>query len=173
MTMTYIKVFLDSLNMIEPLNNEERGRLFTALLQYAQTQETPALEGNERFLFPTFRAQLDREAANYQTLCQTNRANGSLGGRPRKKPDGFSETQKSQDKEKDKDKEEDKEKDKEKEKDKDYLFSGAGRPRQRKNNSNRYFSSTPTDYAQAREDIARMKKYLQDLRNQQEPPDGS
>ena len=157
MTMTYIKVFLDSLNMIEPLNNEERGRLFTALLQYAQTRETPALEGNERFLFPTFRAQLDREAASYQTLCQTNRANGSLGGRPRKKPDGFSETQKSQDKEKDK----------------DYLFSGAGRPRQRKNNSNRYFSSTPTDYAQAREDIARMKKYLQDLRNQQEPPDGS
>ena len=94
MALTYIKIFIDSLDAIAPLDDGEQGRLFRALLTYAKTGEAPALEGNERFLFPMLRAQLDREAANYESVCRTNRANGALGGRPRKKPSGFPETEK-------------------------------------------------------------------------------
>ena len=107
MPKSYIKVFIDLLDSIEPLDDAEKGRLFTALLNYAKDGKTPELPGNERFLFPMIKAQLDRDAASYEVRCETNRANGSLGGRPRK---GSSETEKSQDKEKEKEKEEDKDK---------------------------------------------------------------
>ena len=48
--MTYIKLFVDYLDAIEPLGDAERGRLFTALLDYARTGEAPRLSGNERFI---------------------------------------------------------------------------------------------------------------------------
>ena len=61
MDVTYIKVFVDYLDAIEPLGDAERGRLFTALLEYARTGEAPQLGGNERFIFPMMRAQIDRD----------------------------------------------------------------------------------------------------------------
>ena len=98
--LSYIKIFLDCLETMEPLDDGERGRLFTALLQYAKTGQIPALQGNERFLFPVLRAQLDRDAQSYQRVCQTNRENGRLGGRPPRNPAGFPQTQ-EKDQEKD------------------------------------------------------------------------
>lgn len=59
--ITYIKVFVDYLDAIEPLGDAERGRLFTSLLTYARSGEVPQLNGNERFLFPMMRAQIDRD----------------------------------------------------------------------------------------------------------------
>ncbi len=116
--MTYLKLFLDYLDAIEPLGDAERGRLFTALLQYARTGEAPQLSGNERFVFPMIRAQIDRDSAEYAQFVDKQRANGAKGGRPRTRPapEGpgiFEKTQKSQDKGKDKDegKDEGKEKD--------------------------------------------------------------
>ena len=61
--VVYIKLFVDYLDAIEPLSDAERGRLFTALLEYARTGEVPRLTGNERFLFPMMRAQIDRDLA--------------------------------------------------------------------------------------------------------------
>lgn len=61
MELTYIKVFVDYLDAIELLGDAERGRLFTALLEYGRTGVAPQLGGNERFLFPMMRAQIDRE----------------------------------------------------------------------------------------------------------------
>lgn len=116
----YFKAFHSYLKSIEPLNDSERGRLFTAMLEYSITGEAPVLKGNERFIFPTMKENLDREIKSYRDSVEINRANGSLGGRPPKNqktdrflknPSGFSKTQ-----DKDKDKEEEKEKDKEKEK---------------------------------------------------------
>ena len=117
--MTYIKLFVDYLDAIEPLGDAERGRLFTALLQYAGTGEVPQLSGNERFLFPMMRAQIDRDNAEYQMFLTKQAENGKKGGRPAKKketpksqqnpnnPPLFSETQKSKDKDKDEDKDKD------------------------------------------------------------------
>ena len=156
MALTYIKVFIDTLDLIEPLNNEERGRLFTALLEYARTGETLAAEGNERFLFPVLKAQLDREAVNYEKMCETSRANGRLGGRPKKNPAGFSETQ---------DKENDKDKNKDKDKDKDYLLGGAARPAQKRPyHKSRGPAPRPASPETVRAELADMERYLEKLR---------
>lgn len=82
--LTYFKLFFDSQELLEPLDDAERGRLFSALLHYARTGEVPALSGGERYIFPVFRQQLDRDQAEYEQLSQRRRANGAKGGRPRK-----------------------------------------------------------------------------------------
>jgi len=130
MGFDYFCAYHDMLETLEPLNDGEKGRLFTACLLYSKTGEVPQLNGNERFIFPSLKAQIDRDKAKYDARCEKNRENGIKGGRPTK-TEWFSEkpkkterflqkpnkTQKTQDKEKDKekDKEEYKEKEKEKE----------------------------------------------------------
>ena len=109
MAREYFKAFHSYLESIEPLSDAERGRLFTAMLEYSISGKVPDLQGNERFVFPTMRANLDREIARYAENAETNRTNGAKGGRPKKtektkpvfeKPKSF---KKSQDKDKDKD----------------------------------------------------------------------
>lgn len=68
------------LKSIEPLNDAERGRLFTALLEYSSTGAAQELRGNERILFPTMKEQIDRDAAKYEARCAKNRENGAKGG---------------------------------------------------------------------------------------------
>ena len=110
-----MKLFVDYLDAVEPLGDAERGRLFTALMKYARTGEAPQLGGNERFLFPMMRAQVDRDKAEYQGFCEKQAEKGKKGGRPKspktprapEKATGFFKTQKSQDKEKDKDEDKD------------------------------------------------------------------
>ena len=109
--MVYVKLFVDYLDAIEPLGDAERGRLFTALLEYARTGEVPQLGGNERFIFPMMKAQLDRDAASNMELSEKRAAAGSLGGK--QKQANLANCSKSY---QDKDKEEDKDKDKEEDK---------------------------------------------------------
>ncbi|MDE6881072.1 MAG: hypothetical protein K2P20_06900 [Oscillospiraceae bacterium] len=158
MALAYLKLFWDALESLESLSPAERGNLLTALLQYGKTGIVPELPGNERFLFPMFRAQMDRDAAQYDRLCETQRTNGIRGGRPRKKPAGFSETQKTQEEEKD----QEKEKDKEKEEDKDLL------PPQPPRRGGRRRRKAPP--AQVPEDplgdMVRMERFLLQLRKE-------
>lgn len=83
----YIKLFLDYLDALEPLSDAERGRLFTALLEYGRTGEAPHLTGNERFLFPMMRAQIDRDFAAWRekddTLHEVRADAGRKGGQAR------------------------------------------------------------------------------------------
>lgn len=109
--MVYVKLFVDYLDAIEPLGDAERGRLFTALLEYARTGEVPQLGGNERFIFPMMKAQLDRDAASTMELSEKRAAAGSLGGK--QKQANVANGNKSY---QDKDKEEDEDKDKEEDK---------------------------------------------------------
>lgn len=153
--MTYIKVFVDWLEAIEPLSDAERGRLFTRLLEYAKTGEVPKMKGNERFLFPVLKMQIDRDSASYDARCEANRANGRLGGRPRKDAAASAETEKSQEKEEDK----------EKEKDKDFS-KGAGAPGEKKWGRKK----APAPRRESPEDVAagkrRMEKFLLELRRE-------
>lgn len=109
--MKYLKVFTDFADAMEELGDAERGRLFTAMLKYAETGAAPDFRGNERFIWPVAKLQIDRMAAECEGKAKTSRENGSKGGRPKKtqgnpkNPVGFSKTQKSQDKDNDKDKE--------------------------------------------------------------------
>lgn len=117
--MVYIKLFVDYLDAIEPLGDAERGRLFTALLEYAKTGEAPQLGGNERFIFPMMKAQLDRDNATKEELS-IKRSNAAKASKSKQNEHLLANAHI------DKDKEEDKDKDKDKE-----VYIGDKRPRTR------------------------------------------
>ena len=75
MARAFFQAYHSYLEMLEPLTEAQRGRLFTALLQYSISGEEPALRGNERFVFPTMRQQIDRDARHYEEKCAVNRQN--------------------------------------------------------------------------------------------------
>jgi DnaD/phage-associated family protein len=58
---------------LETLNDAECGRLFRALLNYSKTGAISELRGNERFVFPSMKQQIDRDAEKYQAKCDKNR----------------------------------------------------------------------------------------------------
>ena len=80
MAMEYFKAFHSYLDSIAPLNFSERGRLFTALLEYSKTGIVPELTGNERFLFPTLQANIEREKEKYAETCKARSTAGKKGG---------------------------------------------------------------------------------------------
>lgn len=84
MARAYFNAYHSFLKAIGPLNDAERGRLFTALLAYSASGEETELPGNERFLFPTMKEQIDRDRARYEARCEQNRRNGAMGGAKRK-----------------------------------------------------------------------------------------
>lgn len=71
--MKYLKVFVDFADKIELLGDAERGRLFTAMLEYASSGAEPDLRGNERFIWPTAKSEIDRQADSYKNICETNK----------------------------------------------------------------------------------------------------
>lgn len=119
MEVTYIKLFVDYLDAIEPLADAERGRLLTALLIYARTGESVDLSGNERYVFPMMRAQIDRDRAAVKEIEDSRRAAGRKGGlssvSSKKKQNKANASKQSKDKEEDQDKDQDKDQDQDKE----------------------------------------------------------
>lgn len=75
--MKYLKVWTSFREVIQSLNDDEKGRLFDMMLAYAETGEEPEKYiGNEAFLFPVAKQQIDLAAERAETLRQ----NGSKGG---------------------------------------------------------------------------------------------
>ena len=115
MAMEYFLAYHSYLEAIEPLSDAERGRLFTALLEYSSTGIAPELRGGERYTFATLKGNIDRDIAKYEAKCAKNRESSAKGGAANAKkwePNGAerlrTEPNGSQEKDKDKDKEEDK-----------------------------------------------------------------
>lgn len=77
MALESFNAYHSYLKAIEPLNEAERGRLFTACLEYSMTGVTPELKGNERFVFPSMAAQIDRDKEKYASRCRKNSENVS------------------------------------------------------------------------------------------------
>lgn len=75
MAREYFCAYHSYLGAMEQLTDEERGRLFTALLAYSQTGEPQQLSGNERFVFPAMRDQIDRDSRKYASKCETQAQN--------------------------------------------------------------------------------------------------
>ena len=98
--MKYLKVFTDFAQSIEPLSDAEKGRLFTAMLEYAETGTEPRFSGNERFLWPTAKTHIDREAA----FCEKQRTNAMKAKPSQTEPNEAKPSQTSQTSQKDKDK---------------------------------------------------------------------
>lgn len=104
--MKYLKVFTDFAEDIEELGDAEIGRLFRAMLSYAETGIAPELKGNERFVWGTARKNIDKQRESYEERCAVNKRiatnryetlrNGTLKHEPCE--------EKEKDKEKDKEK---------------------------------------------------------------------
>jgi hypothetical protein len=75
---SHLKVYFDFEVKAKEYSDEEKGRLLLAMLRYAKDGTEETLTGNERFVFPVFKAQIDEDIKAYDTKV----ANGSRGGRP-------------------------------------------------------------------------------------------
>ena len=78
MARAFLKVYFDFDERTEELSDTERARLLLAMYYYAKTGEKKPLTGNERFLFATFKGEIDRDIAAYNAKVD----NGNKGGRP-------------------------------------------------------------------------------------------
>ena len=78
--MDYLKVWTSFREVLKTLNFDEIGRLFVFMLEYAETGVEPQdFAGNERFLWPVAKQDIDRTVQKNEIL----RVNGLKGGRPR------------------------------------------------------------------------------------------
>lgn len=92
-------VYLDYSKAVNKLSDEDAGKLFKALLEYADSGQEPQLEGSLYAVFAIMQNQLDRDTEKYEQKCARLRENGAKGGRPSRstepdgnqnKPSGFS-----------------------------------------------------------------------------------
>lgn len=75
--MKYLKVWTNFKDVLERLEDDEIGRLFVMMLDYAETGEIPQeFPGNECFIFPVAKQMIDLAAEKVETLRQ----NGAKGG---------------------------------------------------------------------------------------------
>lgn len=78
-------IYHDVRKQVSMLTDEQRGRLFTALLDYSEYgTEDASLDFATALVFAGFQADIDRDAHSYADKCEINRENGKKGGRPRK-----------------------------------------------------------------------------------------
>lgn len=120
MAASYLKLFVDSLEKYQKLNDSEFGRLVRAALRYKATGAEPDDLGREALLWDGMRLDIDRDAEKYERTVAARSEAGKKGGRQKKQKKQmlFLESKKSQDK--------DKEEDKEKEEDITPLLSPQG-----------------------------------------------
>lgn len=74
----YVPIFFDWLEVTEELNATEKGRLIDAIVAYARGGDWQEFaKGNERYLFPAFRGQIDRanEISEVRSRATDNRRN--------------------------------------------------------------------------------------------------
>ena len=77
--MKYLKVWTSFLKVIEPLSDDEKGRLFVLMRKYSDSNEEPAeIAGNERYTWPAAKQMIDLMFEENARLSR----NGKKGGRP-------------------------------------------------------------------------------------------
>jgi len=83
-----ILLYVDSLDILDCLSDEQAGSLFKAIRAHIKG-ETIQLDPIVNIAFIPIKNNLDRDADRYARVCERNKANGIKGGRP-KKPTGLS-----------------------------------------------------------------------------------
>ena len=68
-----VMVYFDVLPAVEKLPAEDAGKLFVAVLRYAQLGEEPNLDGGADLIWALMRPAIDRDAARYEAKCQQQR----------------------------------------------------------------------------------------------------
>lgn len=83
---SYIKLFFSFSEETIALTDAEIGRIIRQMLAYAESGDTDSiLDGNERFLFPVYKSQIDRDVERYSAVSEQRAANGRAGGKKRAK----------------------------------------------------------------------------------------
>lgn len=83
MARTYFKAYHDLLEQLAPYNDAECGRLFRACLEYSRDGTEPELTGNERFIWPSMKAMIDRSVKDYTEICEARAEAGKKGAEAR------------------------------------------------------------------------------------------
>lgn len=94
MAFDYIPLWDRYKALFEAMEPAEIGRLIIAMQDYKDGKE-PRIDGNERFIWPSVRNDIDISRAAYEETCKKRSESGKQGGRP-KKAEGFDEKQKNQ-----------------------------------------------------------------------------
>ena len=90
-------IYIDSLPVLDDLNDEQAGRLFKAISAH-HTGVDLELDSLTKIAFSPFKSQFARDDEKYQRIVERNKNNGLKGGRPKtednqeeaKKPSGLS-----------------------------------------------------------------------------------
>lgn len=161
MAKCYVKAFFDWIEQTAALEDDERGRLFIAILEYARSGIAPDLAGRESILFPVFKSQVDRDLESSAAYAE----NGKKGGKAK----SFNQTEPKLTKVKqtepkfpNKEKEEDKEKDN----DKDEEIKAASPPARAKSSDfDLFWQAYPKKVGKeaARKAFSRVKAPLESL----------
>ena len=85
MARSCVQIYFTSRRMLERLEDAECGRVFRAVLAYAEEGTEPEqLNRVEQTAFESLRVAIDRDAVHYEQKCAQLRRNGKKGGRPPK-----------------------------------------------------------------------------------------
>ena len=76
-------LYHDCREPLELLTDEERGKLFLAILDYSEKRIIPEFSGSLGMAFAFLRASLDRDAEAWEIKRKKRQAAGSLGGQQR------------------------------------------------------------------------------------------
>ena len=161
MAKCYVKAFFDWIEQTEALEDDERGRLFVAILEYARSGIAPDLAGRESILFPVFKAQVDRDLENSTAYAENGKKGGKTKNSSQIEPKQTKPNQ-SEPKRHNKEKEEDKEKDN----DKDEEITAASPPTRAKSSDfDLFWQAYPKKVGKeaARKAFGRVKAPLESL----------
>ena len=113
----FFNVYLDSEEIVRLLSDEDRGKLFSMLLSFARTGETPDISDNPALAiaFKVFAAQIERDFEAYEKKVTA----GKKGGAPKGNRNASKQTSKNNQNNQEEEKEEEKDKDKDKDEDKE------------------------------------------------------
>ena len=82
MSRPSIILHLDSLDVLDKLNDQECAELFRAIRDYNKGLELN-LSSLVDIVFTQFKNQFDRDTQKYKNICERNKINGLKGGRPK------------------------------------------------------------------------------------------
>lgn len=98
MAKEYVKLWLSYEAYFEPLSAAEVGRLTLAMMKYKSQGVEPVFAGNERFVWPAIKRDIDEANQSAAEYSAKQSENGKNGGRPKKalENEKATETQKTQ-----------------------------------------------------------------------------
>jgi len=96
---------IDSLQILDSLTDEQAGQLFKKIYEFhneekpKETQKTQSVNSVIDLVFVPFKLQFERDLDRYNNVCERNKNNGKMGGRPKlenpekpRKPDSKSDS---------------------------------------------------------------------------------